>query len=122
MENETYYAKISGKVNIPKKIEIAHNYRLTMDCSVTQEQRNDNNNGTFDVVSKVEPITCEIQKDNGEIIKGKDTRKESQKLRSKLYMVWQSNNNPLPFEEYYQKALMNIRLNAEEILATYTTL
>ena len=106
-------------MNVPKKIEIGHNYRLIMDCSVTQEQKIDNDNGTFDIISKVEPITCEIQKSNGEIIKGKDTRKESQKLRSKLYMVWQSNSNPLPFEEYYQKVLMNMRLNAEAIIESY---
>lgn len=115
---DIFFIKISGKVNVPKKISIGHNYKLTMDCSVTQEQKEDNNDGTFNIISKAEPITCTIEKENGEIIKGKDTRKESQKLRSKLYMVWQSNNNPLPFDDFYQKTLMNIRLNLESILET----
>ena len=116
---ENYFIKINGKVNVPKKIALGHNYRLTMDCSVTQEQKSDNNNGTFDITSKVEPITCEIQKDNGEIIKGKDTRSQSKLLRAKLYKEWESNANPLSSEEYYEKAMMNIRLNSTEILERY---
>src|ERR1700733_2502270 len=101
--NETYYLKVFGKANIPKRLEIGHNYRVVLDASITQESKSDNNDGTYDVTFKVEPQTCEISKDNGEVVKAKDPRKNSTKIRNKLYFLWQQSNNPEEFELFYTK-------------------
>lgn len=116
MDNETYYLKVSGKTNIPKKLAIGHNWRVTLDCSITQEQKNDNNDGTYDVIFKAEPVTCELQQDNGEIIKARDIRKNSVKIRNKLHYLWQQSNLPIEFEEYYTRVTNYITLNLEEII------
>lgn len=114
--NETYYIKVSGKANIPKRLEIGHNYRVIMDASITQEQKNDNNDGTYDVIFKVEPITCEISKDNGEVIKAKDPRKNSVKIRNKLYFLWKESNEPMEFDDYYTTITDYITHNLESII------
>lgn len=114
--NETYYLKISGKVNVPTKLEIGHNYKLVMDCSVTKEERSDNDDGTFSVVSKIEPITAEITKDNGEVVKAKDTRKNSQKIRNLLHFKWQSMVDAIDFELLYDKVTGYILRNMDTII------
>jgi hypothetical protein len=103
--NETYYLKIQGKVNIPNRVEIGHNYKVVADCSITSETKIDNDNGEFDVVFKVEPITCEISKDNGAVTKAKDPRKQSVKFRNYLYKLWSEEGCIYPFEEVYQAVI-----------------
>jgi len=99
---ETYFIKIAGKANVPEKVEIGHNYRLEIDASVTQEQRVDNEDGTFNVISKVEPITITIQKDNGKVLKGKDPRKNSVKFRKSCWKV--ADINHIDDERFYDFA------------------
>lgn len=108
--NETYYIKISGKANIPKRLEIGHNYKVVIDASITQEQKIDNEDGNFDVIFKVEPITAEISKDNGEIIKAKDPRKNSVKVRNLLKRYWMDDNCGIDFEKVYTE-VTNEHLN-----------
>lgn len=115
--NETYYIKIVGKVNVPSKIEIGHNYALKMDCSVTQESKEDNEDGTFNVISKVVPITAEIVKSNGEIVKARDARKNSTKIRNLLHWKWQQSDNPTDFEEYYTKFTNLVLLNMDAFIS-----
>lgn len=101
MPNENYFIKIQGKANIPKRIAIGHNFKVTADCSVTEEQRIDNEDGSFDVVFKVVPITAEIQKDNGEVIKAKDPRKNSQKMRNYLFKIYSDEGYVEDFDHVY---------------------
>lgn len=98
---ETYFVKILGKANIPERITIGHNYRLSADCSVTQEQKIDNENGEYDVIFRVEPITIEIQKDNGKIIKAKDPRRNSQKMRNYLWKIYHDEGYIEEFDRVY---------------------
>lgn len=112
---ENYYVKISGKANIPEALAIGHNYRLTADCSITSEQRIDNNDGTFDVVFKVEPVTVEIGRDNGTTVKAKDPRKNSQKVRNTLYREWSMANIPIDFEVFYDVCTRIILRDATSI-------
>lgn len=107
METKNYFVKISGKVNIPIPLAIGHNYRLTADCSITSEQKIDNENGEFDVVYKMIPITVEIGKDNGETIKAKDPRRNSEKFRKYCYRLWSESEATLtPFDEIYEKVTL----------------
>lgn len=98
---ETYYVKIQGKANIPSRLEIGHNFKLEADCSVTSETRTDNDNGEFDVIFKLEPVTVSITKDNGEIIKAKDPRKNSQKIRNYLFKIYHDEGYIEDFDSVY---------------------
>jgi hypothetical protein len=108
MENEnTYFIKINGKTNIPERLEVDKNYHITCDCSITQEQKDSNENGTYNVTFKAQPITLEILKDNGKIIKAKDPRKNSQRFRNYLYKLWMEDGCIYPFDEVYEQVTYN---------------
>ena len=83
---ETYFIKISGKANIPERLEVDKNYHIACDCSITQEQKDSNENGSYNITFKAEPMTVEILKSNGKIIKARDPRRNSQKFRNYLYI------------------------------------
>jgi len=103
MQQETYYVKIVGKANVPNPVPIGHNYKITIDASVTQEQKDDNEDGTFNITYKAEPITMEITADNGKITKAKDTRRKSQLMRSLMMKKWKDNNVATDFEEWHDR-------------------
>lgn len=103
--NETYYAKIQGKVNIPVKLEIGHNYKLEADCSVVSDSREDLENGEFAVTAKLVPITAEITKDNGEVIRAKDPRKNSQKFRNYLFKLYANEGYTEDFDLVYDATI-----------------
>lgn len=116
MDNETYYVKINGKSNIPSRLAIGHNYKLHADCSITSETKTDNDDGSFDVTFRIEPITVEIIKDNGETVKAKDPRKNSVKFRNSCWRV--SDANQIEQEEFYNyttiQAIKHLDTWAEE--------
>lgn len=101
--NENYFIKIQGKANVPERVDIGHNYKLTADCSVTSESRIDNQDGSFDIIFKVEPVTVAIEKDNGEVIKAKDPRKNSQKLRNYLFKLYHDEGYVEDFDRVYDE-------------------
>ncbi len=105
---EVYYVKINGKVNVPSKLPIGHNYRLTADCSVTGESKEDNENGSYSIISKLVPITVAIENDNGEIIKAKDPRKNSQKMRNYLYKLYADEGYTEEFDRVYDMFAMEV--------------
>ena len=113
---ETYYVKIIGKANIPERLSIGHNYRLEADCSITSETKTDNENGEFDVIFKVEPITISISRDNGTIIKAKDPRKNSTKIRNLLYFKWKEINEAVEFEDYYTRFTNTVLVNMDALI------
>lgn len=113
--NETYFVQLRGKVNIPKKVSIGHNFKLELQGSVTDERRSDLENGDFEVTSTFRPITCEIKTDLGETIKGKDTRSRSQQLRAIMYRKWEMNDDFRGHEEQYEAAMRWCIANADYI-------
>ena len=113
---ETYYAKIQGKVNIPQKLEIGHNYRLVADCSVTSESKEDLENGEFSITSKLVPITAEISKDNGPTIKAKDPRKNSQKIRNYLFKIYANEGYTEDFDQLYDAFTQEVMTITPELI------
>lgn len=113
---ETFFVKLTGKLNIPEKLPIGHNIRLSLDGSVTTEVREDNENGTFNIISKFIPITGEIVKDHGPVIKMKDTRSRSSQLRARLYRIWEATQeDSADCELSYERAMKYILTHAEEL-------
>ena len=113
---ETYYAKITGKVNIPQALAIGHNYKVISDCSITSEAKEDNEDGTFSVTFKLEPITMEICKDNGNVVKAKDPRKNSTKIRNLLYFKWKESNEAVEFDDYYTRFTNTVLVNMDALI------
>ncbi len=113
--NETYYIKLTGKVNIPNELEIGHNFKVVLDGSVTSATRSDNEDGTFSLSYTFRPIIAEITKDHGEMVKSKDARSRSTQLRSVLYRIWESNEDKRPSDVMYDEVMKWIIKNADEI-------
>jgi hypothetical protein len=116
MPQETYFVKVVGKANIPNKLSIGHNWKINIDASITQEQKDDNEDGTFSITYKAEPITMEVIADNGQITKARDTRKNSTKIRNLLYFKWKELNEPIDFEEYYTKFTNTVLSNMDALI------
>ena len=108
MKEETYYIKIQGKVNVPELLPIGHNYQLKADCSVVSEQKEDNEDGTLAITSKLVPITVEITKDNGKVLKAKDPRKNSQKMRNYLFKKYAEEGYTEDFDRVYDAFALEV--------------
>ncbi len=115
MKEEIYYLKLTGKVNIPKKLEISHNYAVLLQGSVTDTKTSDNENGSFDVTSTFRPVTCDIKTDLGEMIKAKDPRGWSAKIRARVYKTWEANSDPRSAEEAYESFMKQVNFELEEL-------
>lgn len=102
--NDTYYIKLQGKANIAEPLSIGHNFHIDADCSITGENKTDNEDGTFSVTWKAEPVTVTVTKDNGEKIKAKDTRRNSQKIRNFLWKLHEQEGYGEDFERVYDEA------------------
>lgn len=116
MGNEVYYIKIQGKANIPNALSIGHNFKITSDCSITSQTKTDNDDGTFSVTFKAEPITVEIQKDNGEVIKAKDPRKNSQKIRNYLFKHYFNEGVIEDFDRVYDAFTLEVMAMTPQLL------
>ena len=108
---EEFYLKISGKVNIPQRLEIGHNYHVILNGSITKEERADNNDGSFLVTWKFEPVQVEVLTPKGETIKAKDRRTMSKKLRGKIWLIWQESRDSMDFLEFYERKMSEIISN-----------
>lgn len=105
MENQsTYFIKLQGKANIPVPLNIGHNFKVVADCSITQEQKDDNEAGGFDVTYKAVPLTVEISVDNGPTIKAKDPRRNSVKVRNFLWKTYFNEGGVEDFDRVYDEA------------------
>lgn len=110
-----YVLKLSGKVSILEPLAIGHNFKVEIDGTITNETLSDNQDGKFNLYYKFEPILCKIKKDNGEVIKAKDPRKNSQKLRRMVYAIWMNDASSLPEEEAYDRFMAHVIVHAEAL-------
>lgn len=116
MNEDTFYIKIQGKVNVPELLPIGHNYHLIADCSVVSEQKEDNEDGSMSITSKLVPITAEIQKDNGKTIKAKDPRRNSQKMRNYLFKEYHNEGYVEDFDRVYDAFTLEVMALTPSIL------
>lgn len=117
--NDTHLLKISGKAELPKPVDIGHNYRVSVEGSVVSVNKSDNENGEFTYTYTFKPVNMELLTDKGEMLKLKDTRTSSQLLRAKLWSVWKNGKNPENFDTWYQRLMMNLLQHADELVEMY---
>lgn len=103
---DTYFIKLQGKANIPEPLEVDKNYRISADCSITQEKRDSNNDGSFAVTFKAEPVTVEILKENGKIVKAADPRKNSVKFRNSIWKEYYNEGYTEDFDSIYDQVTL----------------
>jgi len=116
MSENTYYLKVSGKANIPTALSIGHNFKVTCDCSIVSEQKNDLENGEFSVTYRAVPLTIEIQKDNGPTVKAKDPRKNSQKIRNYLFKLYFDEGYVEEFDKVYDAFTQEVMFMSPQLL------
>jgi len=80
--------KIAGKAELPSDIEIAHNYHISLEGSVTGFKVEDNEDGTFNKIYDFKPVKVDLLTPLGKSLKLKDPRKNSQKMRNYLFKVY----------------------------------
>ena len=119
--NEIYFVKVVGKANVPNPVPIGHNYKITIDASITQEQKDDNEDGTYNITYKAEPITMEIVSDNGTVTKAKDTRKKSQQMRACMFRYWRENNVTEDFESWHNRLYNQMIMDLPDTIIKLST-
>ena len=105
-DKDTYFINLRGKANINASLKIDQNYRIEADCSITQERRDTNEDGTYNITYKAEPLNIEIKKDNGEVIKAKDPRRNSLKFRNYLFKIYVEEGVTESFDEIYDATIL----------------
>ncbi len=113
---DNYFIKVKGKANIPEPLSIGHNFLIENNCSITSEQKIDNEDGSFDFVYVAEIVTTDIKKSNGENIKGKDTRRNSQKIRNYLFKLYHEEGFTESFDEVYDAFAIEVMLYTPQLL------
>ena len=116
MNINSHKLKILGTVELPEALKEAHNYHIAVEGEIRGSSTDTNDDGSFDLTYKFRMIKLELLKDKGEVIKSKDNRKMSQKLRGAIYFH-QSANHPDENEDaFYQKSMGLIIRNIGRVL------
>lgn len=100
MINE-HILKITGKASLEAPIEMGKSYDLMLTGDITSVTDSDNHDGTLDRMYKFEPKTCDVVKDNGDVIGTKDKGKLSQKLRARAYIYEQEHPEQWGMYDYF---------------------
>lgn len=101
---DTYNIKLSGKLNIPEPLEIGNDYHIALEGSITSVTKSNNEDGTYTLDHKLEPLKLELLKNDGKTIKADKTRL-SQKLRSRAFIHEQQNQSENMYEWFTKKAI-----------------
>lgn len=116
MEKNSNKLKLVGTVELMEELQLSHNYHVAVEGSITGSSKNDNEDGTFDETYKLKIATLELLNDKGEVIKAKDKRSMSKKLRGAIYF-WREDHKPEVDDElFYNDSMGKIIANIDKIL------
>lgn len=79
--------KINRNAELPESLEIGNDYKFVVNGSVTGISKDDNDDGSFTFTYKVGLRDVEVINKTGKTIVSKDTRRQSQKLRSQITIM-----------------------------------
>lgn len=116
---DTHLLRISGKAELPKPVSIGHNFHVSLEGSIVSQTKSDNENGEFTYTYLFKPIKVDLLTDKGESLRLKDTRKFSQLFRARLWAKWKSKDNPEEFDIYYERGMMNMLQQIDEVDEMY---
>ncbi len=119
MQISSYHLKLSGKAELPREIQIGSNYHISLEGSITNFTEADNEDGTHSRMYTFKPVKVELLDPLGKSLKLKDTRSKSQILRARFWSIWKEQNINMPFEEWYDGLMDNIREDALMVVSMY---
>lgn len=105
---DNYCLKLSGKAELEEPLAIGHNFHVALSGSITEENISDNEDGSKTHSFKFKPVIVEVITEQGERLRAKDTRSRGQQLRSLLWKQWRAANEPIEFEDYYDREMVKI--------------
>ena len=108
--------QITNESELPEALKIDQSYQLSINADVKNIQKKSNEDGTYTFVYKARQNTCEILDATGKVIKTKDTKKQSQKLRQHIEFLRKEFRPEEEEEAFYERSMQVIRHYAEDIL------
>lgn len=106
--------KLSGKASIDGELELGKTYAVGIEIGITNEDRVNNEDGSFDRVFKGKLIKAQIHTETGKI-RTKEKNSQSSKLRLAI-MRRKPADSPLEDEAWYQYILGGIRFNLDQVI------
>jgi hypothetical protein len=119
METKSHILKLTGKSELPEAVEIGSNYNIALSGSITAIAEHDNNDGSADKIYTFKPIKMEVLTPTGKTLTLKDTRSNSQLLRSMLYAKWKNAASNISFEDAYSKFVHGVMRDMDELVDRY---
>src|SRR3990172_1191094 len=92
--------RLTGKVNLAQPLELGNDYTITVTGAITTATTIDLHDGSYDRIFKLEPRLVTAIDDKGETIKIKDKGSQAQKLRNRLYKIFEETPHG-EFEDFY---------------------
>jgi ribosomal 50S subunit-recycling heat shock protein len=117
MEINEYILKLTGAASLLEPLENDKDYLISVDGSIVKKSEEPNDDGTMNITFTFKPKTIEILKDNGQTIKSKDIRRNSQKLRAMIYYLYQESGTEMEQEEFYDKFMGKLMSHFEGVVA-----
>lgn len=111
--------KLQGKAELPREVEIGHNYHLSLEGSIVSKTVSDNDDGSATQTFTFKPVKLDLLDEKGESLRLKDGRSKSQLLRGRLYKCWLNSGSGLDKDTYYERVMDGIIRYAEEISEMY---
>ena len=93
-------------MNIPEQLEIGKDYHIALEGSISSVTKSNNENGTYTLDYKLEPLKFELLRSNGTTMKA-DKTKLSQKLRSRAFIHEQQYQSENMYEWFTKKAIVH---------------
>ena len=106
MDN-SYTARITGLSELSEPLEIGKSYTILVNADCRSIKKDDNDDGTFTFGHILKQITAEIKADNGKVIKVKDRKSQSQKLRAQI--IFQAQEEGKDPEIEYDRIMVKLR-------------
>ena len=112
--------KLTGKFSIPQALDIDKSYDIRLKGGIVSISKESQEDGSYEFTYKLVPEFGEVEKDNGEIVKLKDRKHQSVKLRQQLEFIAQERNEEP--QEFYETQMINIRHFLPQLLDYIETL
>lgn len=104
MNITSYAIKLQGKAELPHDLLADQNYHVALDGPIEDYSVKTNHDGTYTKIWSFRPVKVELLDPTGKSIKLKDTRRNSQLIRARLWKVAHDEGCIHDFDDLYDIA------------------
>lgn len=108
--------KINGSSELPEALEIDQTYKVVIEADITDIRKKTNHDGGYTYVYSAEQTTAEVIDKLGQVIKTKDKKKQSKKLRDQIYFIRLDYAPDHDEDAFYERAMGAVRHRLVDIL------